>query len=98
MFCTESNCYSYFGILHSENSIKKEEAERVWNAISSLKNLTELNLSYNRITDKDVIDIAAKLTKLTKLSKLNLSDNKIGNDGIVAIAGGNWVNLTFLGI
>ena len=57
--------------------------------VETLRNLTDLDLSYNSISTKHI-------QGLTKLTSLNLSYCKIGNEGIIALSG--LVNLTDLNI
>ena len=63
----------------------------------NLRNLESLDLSENKITGTDILELLIQ-GNWPKLNHLNLSSNKIGDEGIKLLVQGNWPKLDHLSL
>jgi Ran GTPase-activating protein (RanGAP) involved in mRNA processing and transport len=67
--------------------IKDEDMQPIGISFVAYKtNLTLINLSYNKISDKGILFLAKLLEKAEKIAELNLSGNLIGDSGCKELA------------
>jgi hypothetical protein len=69
------------------NRIKDEDMQPIGISFVSYKNnLTMINLSYNKISDKGILFLAKLLEKAENITEVNLSGNQIGDSGCKELA------------
>ncbi|XP_043980812.1 NLR family, CARD domain containing 5 [Gambusia affinis] len=71
----------------SRCNLQPIDLERVWKSLGASSDLSDLDLSCNKLGDKGLKKLLDFLPRLSKIQQINFSGNDVGVDGVVLLAG-----------